>query len=71
MVEIAIPQFADGVADEFSSGAFGSFIGGKVGGEDGILGLAAGTDEHKALPVWAGYAGGRTNPTWWCMRWLA
>jgi hypothetical protein len=42
MVEVAVPDFVDGIADELGGCAFSGFVGGLVSFLDGMLSLPAG-----------------------------
>ena len=63
MVKILVPQLIDSIADEFGAGTFGSFIGGKVGGEESMVGLAAGVDNGRGI-IGDGRVGRRASRDW-------
>ena len=45
IVEVPIPQFVNGIADEFCSCMFGRFVGGEVINKDGVLGFTTCMDD--------------------------
>lgn len=61
MVEFLVPQFINSIADELGSDMFGDFVGGKITGEDGMLGLLASPDN-------CGGIAGNDRICWWSNR---
>jgi hypothetical protein len=61
MAEVAVPDFVNGISEEFGSRSFGSFVGCKILDENGMLGFGVGTDNGSGV-VW------HNGICWWAWR---